>query len=503
MGIETLSTENLLQIMELLVIPSNKLDHPPGFNEPKHLNSLMRCLKNFQGLGEPILYRTYTQKSPAGLIQFLRTVISRPNLLQYVRRVHLSFVPTPTGLQSQFINLLGGVGHGVFTTSEGREIARRVHTRNPQGDFAGAWLGKICQGLWEGTAPLVISMIPNLEELRITNCTHGFNDSITYLKYVFSSSTRTPKKLAIRCEETEYRNPNRVSLKTIVDLLGSRNIESFECSNLREGSSEEDEGGYGTLSMKGGWNNLPPLQFNIKSLQLKASNLSTGTIKGILQSCPHLEHVTYQHEQHCKEYPFRPRKFMDSIIHLKSTLQELAVYQASPSMLHGNSAAYAADEDHCMGSLAEFTKLRELSLCSKLLPHPPFPVYDYGWYSRVVPDPLPEIPLVEFFPASLEELRIRGCEFKVVLRMTEFLAWKATLFPHLKKLTLGFLLGNSCMQGSSPRAVSPFATSSDFLTPWKASREEERVQMRDLEDVCRRNEVRLAVVNIKRSYLNF
>lgn len=74
-------------------------------------------------------------------------------------------------------------------------------------------------------------------------------------------------------------------------------------------------------------------------------------------------------------------------------------------------------------------------------------------------------------------------------------------FPYFKDLTLGRLLGNPYVQGSNPRAVSPFATSSDFVSPWKTAKKEEWLLVEDLEDACRLNDVRLKAVYTKRSYL--
>jgi hypothetical protein len=179
-----------------------------------------------------------------------------------------------------------------------------------------------------------------------------------------------------------------------------------------------------------------PTQIRLRSLRLERSNIHTESLQKLLQLCPVLEILKYEHDevdQPLNEW-FAPEEFGSSIAHLKPCLRELVLYRP---MKNFPKKVCSREETTTIGSLFEFEKLKSLSITAHLLlgaRKSPEASVIYQTAPRWNTPP-PSQRLTQCLPRSLEYLCLKECG-DIRDDIFEFVEHATILTPNLKTLVL-------------------------------------------------------------------
>jgi hypothetical protein len=460
--LERLSDDLLLDIMELVAIPQTA--HPmQECLGTIDLLSLMCCNRHMYVLGEPILYRNLIESSPLRLPKFIRTIIGRPHLAEYVRNVKFKdriTLNTPALLevlssldkgriefliesriipdntdpdkfeQGKLIKAQPTETPSYITTFRSRPDMKRDEDRK---NFKTG----LQAGYWTFMRGFILSLLPNIEELHISISRDSSHpDGLTQVllraaEFRYRSTTSpSPKPLSrLRDLTLSYDNYQRCpGIWYIFPYLAHHTLQSFTGDLIRSRYFEITE--Y--------WSLLPP-ELRLKSLRLKRSNIHTQSLHKLLQYCPVLEILEYEHEHFPGDLIFNPEKFVSSIEHLKPCLQELGLVLCGRGRYYPNTADIS--EEVTTISLSEFEKLTNLSITANLwlgaLKSPKASrdstIYQatYQWQP-----PPPEQKFTQCLPRSLEYLCLKECSGWVEEEVSELVEQAAIVTPNLKTLVL-------------------------------------------------------------------
>jgi hypothetical protein len=285
-------------------------------------------------------------------------------------------------------------------------------------------------------AGFILFLLPNIEKLHVI-ISWDTDRPTDGLAYVF-----------LKAAEFRYRSTTSPSLKPLSRLrdltishsdyykyLGIRSLFPYLAHHtLQSFTGNQIEGQYFVVDED--WSLLSP-ELRLKSLRLQRSKIHTQTLHKLLQLCPVLEILEYEHKQSRGETIFEPEKFTSSIEHLKPCLRKLVLYRSWKDF---RSPTFIAEEATTI-SLSAFEKLTNLSITANLLlgglkpPNVPRISTIYQTSHQWRPPP-PKQKLTQCLPKSLEYLCLRECGEGIHEDVSELVEQAAIVTPNLKTLVL-------------------------------------------------------------------
>ncbi|PMD13083.1 hypothetical protein NA56DRAFT_652003 [Hyaloscypha hepaticicola] len=392
-------------------------------------NVVLSC-RLFYELAIPILYSSFNGGGKARTFDFLQTVLNRPDLAKYVRRL-VGLCPQDD--RNEEYALQYGYGytynkrgrmHNLDAKLEGLEAALR--TACTDHSLRRRWYRSLARkssrnmpGNWDSITALLVVLLPNLSMLRLLSYCESIDDvEVVYMPYIFSRAVKlqnsgvyTPQSLSnLRkfeiCVDEIYP-----SLKSIIPFLQLKSIRHAACflSSTNEGGAQVENG-----------NNIEEPISHITHLSFTdCCDIDSRSLANFLQVMRGLASVLYVHWNEIEEpYPFIPSEIRRGLLHSKDTLRELTLvndtedYAQADEYEGQNGESSHAPENISVspiGSLLEFGQLRRLDVTAVALvgrdDAPPgtkrldFEPLGHARISRVAGS----------LPESLEELTLRAC----------------------------------------------------------------------------------------------
>jgi hypothetical protein len=410
MSLDCLPNDLLLDITELIAIPSTQVFYPPrGCKATKDLLSFMLCSKRYQLVVERVFYKRFVQQTVHSFPRFRHTLLEKPRLLQYVRQIQLRDIEQPAFNPDDTLSNIASLFQ--LQSPENGEEPRLIETR---------------YSLWYEQAISLILLLPNLEKVTITRYAEDllpFFGALTKVLKLKDPANPTVqkfqlsnlRKLVIEYNSTRYR----------AGFAGTEFLLAHPSLNTVEGDMLLDRN-WGPSSSD--------VTFQLRSLRLQRSNLSSNVIRNLLSCCPLLEHLMYEHDENFNDSPFFPHQFAASIAHLESCLQSLVLYRSEK----GSDAQYTLQEFTTIGSLVPFQRLKHLSITAHLLLGPQN-FRGSKWYTTAKETMTLQRCLTQSLanclPEYLESLRLKDCGSEIFANVSELLNER---IPNLKKITLCF-----------------------------------------------------------------
>ncbi|EPE30420.1 hypothetical protein GLAREA_03387 [Glarea lozoyensis ATCC 20868] len=448
MGIKDLPNELLIDILELVVESKARDSIKTASTKAQNILPLIYASKHFHIISEVILYRMVRLASLNSLTKFLRTVLARPSLGLLVQRIELKNIKDPDKISTgtkvrQQMRILRNQFPG---TKELEAVKQAVKTHGLSSAETRTWLSKIEQKHWWAIAPLVIFVLPNVDEVYITDFNVDMNKPWIYFKQVLSRSQRTGKLKSLRIQHLYTTNGEYFERteeepcvhSMILDMLTDIAVDTFEINRMRapptcELRSYRDvefrarDAQYKILTPQDG-------HLSLRSLKIVHSTIATDCLRDILRRCPLLEVFHFGRSQYIYDQVFRPQYLVHSLRHLKRTLKELTVYGLPKTW----SLEERPDIQECelanLGSLTEFEALKELTVSDHLLMEQ-YPI-DIRNNNRLEWRPTENLLLCNL-PKSLETLRIVECDFKLIAdQIKELMSCEAEKVPKLKNIVI-------------------------------------------------------------------
>lgn len=294
------------------------------------------------------------------------------------------------------------------------------------------WMEGIRRWLWDNIATLVMSILPNLQEVEFE--AWSYTEEVYPLfwrlldravelqdrgKVSIQASLSKLKTVSLEYWDTE----GGMSIEMFNKFLKLKNVASLSAHMVSEDTISEDDPA--SLSLP------TPLSFPTKELSLTNSNISHVAMVRFFRSFPALESLTYTHGGAVIGYAdFEAPRMMEAIQHLKPTLKHLAIINDDD--FYGSSDI----EEHPVGSLADFTCLKSIDMTNSILLGQVETGKDDQW-DRINDEGFFERQeLTNAIPKSLEELKIRGVTEDIVLQLFSFVSEKEKYAPALKTLDL-------------------------------------------------------------------
>jgi hypothetical protein len=213
-------------------------------------------------------------------------------------------------------------------------------------------------------AGFTLSLLPNIEKLHVSITRRLYDRPDDGLAYVFlraaaefrsqSATSSGPKPLTkLRDLTISYDSDRRWSgIWPLFPYIAHHTLESFTFDQML-GEYGSD---YGI-----DWSLLPS-ELRLKSLRLERSNIWTPLLRKLLQMCPVLEVLKYEHYQLWTEVHLELDTFGSSIAHLKHCLRKLELYRPGKKYYHTASIP----REVTTISLSGFEKLTSLSITANI-----------------------------------------------------------------------------------------------------------------------------------------
>jgi hypothetical protein len=309
----------------------------------------------------------------------------------------------------------------LFSHEELGKVEATIHS------LVSARAASMVQGIkhesWDTIAALVLSLLPNVEAVEVEKCQEIRWKSLEY-SYSLLSYASTPKlrNLSISYQK---RTCGKGLLAIPIRLLTLPTLHSFSGDMMHENSWE---------------NNCPDRRFSIKSLRLDRSNFSPQALANLVNSCPELEFLKYEHdEDHDRErdeYPFYPKHFEEALSSLKGVLKELILYRTA--LEPGPLATTTQAQFVIIKSLKQFEKLTSLSSTAQLLLGPQM-MKNSAWYEMSLQHSAVSQSLDLCLPPSLEHLKLKNCGANVYEHVRMLMEVRQIVVPRLKSVIIEFV----------------------------------------------------------------
>jgi hypothetical protein len=486
MDLETLSDDLLLDIMELVSQPEPRYLHKG--HQRNELLSFVCCSRRLYRLGEPVLYRKLTQTTSKTLPRFIKTLLAHPNLADHVRIVSLTDRgPSEPDEPESPVGELKAISQGHIrdilieqtihvATNSVSSSAKRPYFNQEEvetieaiiislsSDRAPSLMKDIIRGTWEALAALALLLLPNVEDLQVEKVqakrwqTLGHTRNL--LSHPFPFAVKPTAKLRNLSISYEKRACKDGLTAVPFHLLALPSLHSFSGDMMRE-----------TL-----WKNPSDTKFPIKRLHLDRCNFSTTALVNLINACPDLEALKYEHDEEEQEYPFYPKQFDAALADLRSSLKELILYRTAREPTQMTTAA----QFDIIKSARQLEKLTSLSITARLLLGPQRGE-SLQWFAAALQHPGESQSLDSCLPPNLEHLKLKNCGYDIFDQVTLLIEVKEMVVPSLKSVIIEFVhvQGNSSSVEQAWSNLLRFGTSSDAV--------------KKLDEVCQENGVLLDV----------
>jgi hypothetical protein len=331
---------------ELLVIIAESLDD----GSPCDLLHLAMCSRRLHTIAEPLIYRDFWQKGcyDTDIVPFMCRIVARPDLARQVRSFR--------GYVTDSLDL-GEVDLPDIRAEDLKQICAAVQGLSGSEPDAAAWVKEIENREWDAIVTLILSLLPNLQELDFEDWWPPCNTDdelprlirLLQLSADFQNFPETSPSALINVHrasvqycDTEIGMP----IEAILPFLNLRSITSF-AGTMIAGESL-------------GWF-TPRISFSIKELSLKQSVFDPDIMTKFLRCFPFLGRLYYEHGgASVGDSQFEPPRMMAALEHLKPCLEELTIF--------GNGSDGYGDLSYFpLGSLADFQKLTSIVMSLSVL----------------------------------------------------------------------------------------------------------------------------------------
>lgn len=410
-----LSNEILIKIIGYipLQIQLKRATRPYG---DRPLMLAMLCSKRLHKLTEIVLYSHYLEEFTGNQNSaplFLKTILARPDLAARVRRYH--------GWATDNQHHDNHLDVQSFGEKEWEKIKLRIKEASQDAEEASVWLKAIEEGDWEAITALILSITPNIQDLKFKGWSYT-NDVYPNLLRYFSRARLLQEQGDLinplsmsqlkRVRKDYWDTDGGMSPDLLIPLLSLPSVEIFWARMV---AGRDIEGECPWLHLK-----FP----HIKELSLHQVNMQPQDIEKVLKSFPALETLYYCNGD-SGYITFEPPRIMVAIKHLRPCLQSLTV---------SNAAAYGSSilENYPIGSLTDFRSLRKVTLDSYTLTGGNDNQNLEGFQSHQ--------DLLNSLPPSIEELTLLSCNYNehVPIQISTLISQKAEQFPALKRIDLGW-----------------------------------------------------------------
>jgi len=399
----------------------------------RDLANVALCSRHYHTLATPILYSSLPTWRVAS---FLPTILCKPELARYVQHVIGNYIsslrydcePVQDAWEHErYHDAIRVFWVGIQNLLEKGCVDNSLRCRWLETIFddSGAILGWTPDaGSWDSVWAILLLLFPNLSSFYMNEYTEGLdpdlhNDEempgkLEFIPFVVAQAAKL--QLSGMASEYSLSNLRRVKIRMhpnseLVSPISLRPL--FQLPSIRHVFLPSAiEAGH-TVDINNGENDTPntPLS-QATHLQMPLADLHSRTLARFLNGFGHLTHLTYMHGDY-REYcnhaslggqPFIPATIHASLLHLKSSLQELTLRDDRDDYL-------LTRPEECpvapLGSLIEFRCLRRLDVTACVLlgrgdcaPEEILPAEYAASALRLFAEGLPE---------SLERLGLRSC----------------------------------------------------------------------------------------------
>ncbi|KAE8377162.1 hypothetical protein BDV26DRAFT_293462 [Aspergillus bertholletiae] len=171
------------------------------FLSPPELHALSLVNKDFRQIAEPFLYSrirwNWREARPPPITQFIRTMLSRPELAAYITDAYLDGQISWEEFRFKFPKI---------PISSAELDAASVFIRGSGVPYSDLWIEELRQGRTDAFVALLLAQLPNLKCLYLANI---FTRQSTLIGMLFQSAT---------CGSTDYRLPDFRHLRDVFFL---------------------------------------------------------------------------------------------------------------------------------------------------------------------------------------------------------------------------------------------------------------------------------------------
>ena len=383
---------------------------------------LAQCSSRFHDLALPVLYNRVYIGETKSLPKFLCRILARPDLARSLRAFEGVLLASEGDMSS-------------ITDIDYSRISNAIRVASRSDDEAESWFQSIRDGNWDAMIALVLSIVPNIQELSLINWWYSGDDRLslytpTILQRAFDlqNQVEVPPLAMVALREIKLRlwptENNGELVDTLISFLRLGTLDSFYLN----GMSQELE------MRKPRWNDLR-FTLVMKELTFTSCDMHHEMIITFFRCFSSLERLYYQHGGPTEQqHPFEPPYLMAALNHLKPCLKEITIFNdAKP----GSSEL----ESYPIGSFAAFRILTSIDADASILVGT-MPYVSDGSSSDDhdgVIDPFKRSQrLVDAIPKTLEHLSIRNCDTNIVPYLFELIPQKVSCSPNLKRLSLGW-----------------------------------------------------------------
>ncbi len=439
-------------------------------SQPKHLQpcyllSLARCSRRLHMIVEPVLYSHFhiTKNASVGAVQiqiFLSRILERPDLAARVRVIHLAGPDHDLNNERLDMSRLTGLDRlriyqATFGAANTTKEARK-------------WTKAIQDGNWDASVALLLTLVPNLEQLEI-EAWQGMISGTPFIMQrlehisnlqicseVSNLALRRLRRITIEHDDPQYGG----ELTPLLPFLSIPSVKFFYCRALDEAEGQCDEP------------NCSLDQFNVTELILHDISIHEAVLVRFMHHFPSLRRFQYVPKL-CPFISLLPPSLLKALRPIRLILEDLSIINLQESY------GYDEGEESPLGSLVGFERLQSLEIdLSTLLGRNWETVHHFGG-SNVKEDGESGIGgdeeaaenvengerqaqsaereqrsqasgllavsiawqncLVNILPSSLQNLTLLACSAThrpLFSPLSELLAQKETRFPKLESLTL-------------------------------------------------------------------
>ncbi|KAM5352642.1 hypothetical protein ACJ41O_005364 [Fusarium nematophilum] len=200
---------------------------------PHDLHSVSLVNRDLRIVAEPLLYANaemkWSQDKVPPVVLLLRTIIDRPELAAYIRRLHLDGEGGSTGLYWNSYSLV--VPTIDLQINEASALVNRTKVAH-----AGLWIHELHAGTMDSVLSLLISQLPNLTSLHLGA---SFTSVIRLLGMMLRAALCEPSEHQLpryhNLSEVTFHRPQRKTIQNTADVLSF-----FYLPGIRHFSGEID-----------------------------------------------------------------------------------------------------------------------------------------------------------------------------------------------------------------------------------------------------------------------
>jgi hypothetical protein len=428
----------------------------------RDLASVVHCCRRFYNLAIPILYSSFDGNGKARSVAFLRTILARPDLANYCRRLS-SFVrdddvvdlydPMHSRPGSPLAPRLKGLKDALRRGCDDRFLRHRwrksFSPRWCHDDEYGQFLD--VPGNWDSITALLILLLPNISTLGLLIYGSQTLHNLEFLPYVFARASRLQaltvfsafslsqlRSVEILVDRFEQDLPGLKLVLPFLQLKSIREVNlpsSYTNGGNYEWHNDDDDGVNDFLP------HITHLTF------APGGDIDSRALARFLRSFCGLTHFVYVNCLHRFIEPtfFNPPEIKRGLLPSKDSLQGLALVNAdeesAQALQHDRHGELLHSPTNIpvlpLGCLLEFRKLRWLDVTAAVF-------LGRTDDADANPDDKPEpnedhSRAIESLPEALEELTLRTC-FPEIYTMMEILFARKRRgeLNRLKKATLYF-----------------------------------------------------------------